>query len=104
MITGEVPRCVVSASDMGGESVLTEKHSGAVVTRVLELSHMRLLPMTLQETPVVELFLTTGLQASEFKFLSMHRPNMAIEMVVPGMMDLKEHFEDRQVTINTAYV
>lgn len=85
VITWEVSWRVVNACDMSGESVLAEKHPRAVVTRVLELLHMPLLSMTLQETPVVELFLTAGLRASEFEFLGMHRLNVTIEVIVPGI-------------------
>ena len=72
---------------MGGESVSAEKHPRAVVTRVLELLHMRLLSVTLQETPVVELFITAGLRASEVELLGMHRLNVTIKVIVPGMFE-----------------
>ena len=80
----EVPRRVVSAGDVSGESVLAEEHPRAVVARVLEFPHVHLLYVAIQEAPVKERLLAAGLPTHEVKLLCVHRLQMAVEMIVPA--------------------
>ena len=89
----EVPRRVVSAGDVSGESVLAEEHPRAVVARVLQLPHVRLLPVALQEAPVVKLFPTAGLRAFELELFGVHRFNVTIKVIVPEMFELDKFAE-----------
>ena len=72
---------------------MAEEHPRAVVARVRQLPHVRLLPVALQEAPIVELFLTAGLRAFELELFGVHRFDVTVKVIVPEMFELDKFAE-----------